>query len=76
MAELELCPFCGGKAIYESEVEVIKIQDKTGTCIDAETFYHEKTGCPVCDIWFFINEDEVEKTTIKKWNRRADNANN
>lgn len=71
MKKLKPCPFCGGKAVYESEVEVIPIQDENGAYIDADTYYHEKTGCLSCDIWFFINEDEKEETTIEKWNRRV-----
>ena len=45
--------------------------DDYGDYIDADTYYHEKTGCLSCDIWFFINEDEKEETTIEKWNRRV-----
>lgn len=72
MTELKTCPFCGGVAITKSGVHVEPIIDPdTGAYIDANTYYYEQTGCPDCEIWFFIEEDESEDTTIKKWNRRA-----
>lgn len=73
MTELKPCPFCGGKATTKSWVHVDPIIDPdTGACIDADTYYYEQTGCPNCEIWFFIGEDESEDTTIKKWNRREE----
>lgn len=72
MNELKPCPFCGGEVKTLSYVHVEPIIDpETGAYIDADTYYYEQTGCPTCDIWFFIEEDESEDTTIKKWNRRA-----
>ena len=66
------CPFCGGEARTWNEVHVEPVIDpETGAYIDADTYYHEQTGCPACDIWFFIGEDETEDSTIKKWNRRV-----
>lgn len=72
MIRLEKCPFCGGNAKTKSGVHVEPTIDPiTGAYIDADTFYYESTGCPYCDIWFYIEENEPENTTIKKWNRRA-----
>lgn len=72
MAELRRYPFCEGEAETRSWVNVDQIIDQaTGAYIDADTYYYEQTGCPVCDIWFCIEEDESEDTTIKKWNRRV-----
>lgn len=72
MAGLRRCPFCGGEAKTISEVHVDPVIDpETGAYIDADAFYQEQTGCPTCDIWFFIDEDEPEDATIMKWNRRA-----
>ena len=69
--KLDNCPFCGGKAVYESKLEVISILDEYGAYIDADTYYYENAGCPSCDIWFSISADGEEETTIKKWNRRT-----
>lgn len=66
------CPFCGGEAIHRSEVQVEPILDENGAYIDADTYYFEMTGCPACNIFFDIEEDESEGTTIEKWNRRAE----
>lgn len=45
------------------------------TTIDPKTgptkHYYEETGCPVCEIWFSIEDNEPEGTSIKKWNRRT-----
>lgn len=72
MTKLRECPFCGGAGSTKSGVRVEPIIDpETGAYIDADTYYYEQTGCPACDIWFFIEEDESEDTTIKKWNRRT-----
>lgn len=69
--ELKPCPFCGGKAVHEAWVDVTPVYDENGAYVDADTFYFEKTGCPTCDIWFFISEDEEEESTVKAWNRRV-----
>jgi len=72
MDELKPCPFCGEEARTWSKVHVVPVIDQeTGAYIDADTYYYEQTGCPNCDIWFFIGEDDSEDTTIKKWNRRT-----
>lgn len=72
MDELKPCPFCGGKAETHDEVIVMPYIDyKTGAYYDADVNYHERTGCPKCDMWFYIEEDELEGTTIQKWNRRV-----
>lgn len=70
--DLKPCPFCGGKAETRDELAEFPIPDpKTGACVDVETIYYEQTGCPACDVWFYIEEDEPEFTTVEKWNRRA-----
>lgn len=69
--ELKPCPFCGGEAQNNSFVETIPEIDENGAYIDySEMIYHEETGCPSCDIWFYIGEDEPEGITIERWNRR------
>lgn len=75
MDKLKPCPFCGGEAETHDEVDVNPIHDLiTGAYVDAEVIYYERTGCPKCDIWFHIEEDEPEGTTIEKWNRRAEST--
>ena len=69
--ELKPCPFCGGKAETHDDVIVNPILDQKGAYVDADVAYFEHTGCPKCDIWFELSEDEPEGTTITKWNRRA-----
>ena len=72
MEGLKPCPFCGGKAEYHSKVQVIPEIDENGAYVDVrEILYCEETGCPTCEIWFFICEDEPEGITIERWNRRA-----
>lgn len=72
MDELKPCPFCGGKAETRDEVIINPIHDQeTGAYVDSEVVYYEQTGCPTCDVWFYIGEDELEWTTVEKWNRRA-----
>lgn len=62
---LERCPYCGGKAVYESSLEVVPIIDaETGAYIDAETYYSEFTGCNACGVGFWLEEDEPEGATI------------
>ena len=70
--EMELlpCPFCGGKAETYEEINVEPLIDKFGAYVDADVSYIERTGCPKCDIWFWIGEDEPEGTTVERWNRR------
>lgn len=73
--ELKPCPFCGGKAETHNEVDVNPIHDLvTGAYVDADINYYEQTGCPACDVWFYIGEDEPEGTTIEKWNRRVEST--
>ena len=72
MAELKRCPFCGGKAEYHSQVDTIPEIDENGAYVDAlDIIYHEETGWPACDVWFYIGDDEPEEITIERWNRRA-----
>lgn len=71
---LENCPFCGGKAETHNKVDVTPVIDQNGAYVDADTLYYEWTGCPACDIWINLTEDEPEGTTVKKWNRRVRNA--
>lgn len=72
--KLKPCPFCGGKAETKSCVNVTPIIDENGAYVDADTSYFEWTGCPICDIGFYIVEDEPEGVTIERWNRRAKDA--
>lgn len=69
--QLKLCPFCGGEAETEERIDVQPVIDLNGAYADADVSYFERTGCPKCDIWFWIGEDELEGTTAEKWNRRA-----
>ena len=74
MTDIKKCPFCGGDAQYESKLEVQPVMDEEGYYIDADTYYWERTGCPVCDIWFFSDsDDEPEEITIARWNKRPEN---
>ena len=73
--KLEPCPFCGGEAKTKSGVDVIPAYDENGAYVDYEDIiYNEQTGCPACDIWFYISEDEPDGITIERWNRRETNA--
>lgn len=71
MDELKRCPFCGGKAETEERIDVQPVVDQNGAYVDADVLYMERTGCPRCDIWFWIGADEQEGTTVERWNRRA-----
>ena len=68
---LEPCPFCGGKATYNSEVHIEPVIDENGAYVDADTFYFESTGCPACHIYFNNTDDEPEGSTIEMWNKRV-----
>lgn len=70
-AKLLPCPFCGGKAETDERIDVQPVIDRNGAYVDADFSYMERTGCPRCDIWFWIGEDEQEGTTVDKWNRRG-----
>lgn len=73
MEELKRCPFCGGKAEYRSEIEVIPAIDDNGAYVDVlDEIYREETGCPACDVWFYIGDEDPEGITIERWNRRAE----
>ena len=77
MEGLKRCPFCGGKAEYHSGIEVIPAIDDNGAYVDVlDVIYHEKTGCPACDVWFYIGDEDPEEITIERWNRRADDGKN
>ena len=69
--KLKPCPFCGGEAEMDNKLDIEPIIDQNGAYVDANTYYYEWTGCPKCNIWFNLGEDEPEGTTVEKWNRRA-----
>lgn len=69
--ELKPCPFCGGKAETHDKMDVVPIIGQNGAYVDADLYYYEWTGCPKCNIWFNLGEDEPEGLTLEKWNRRA-----
>ena len=70
--KLEHCPFCGGEAETASGVDVIPAYGENGAYVGCEDIiYNEQTGCPTCNIWFYIEEDEPEGITIERWNRRT-----
>lgn len=71
MGKLKSCPFCGGEAKTYDEINVEPLIGESGAYVDADVSYMERTGCPKCDIWFWIGDDELEGTTVDKWNRRA-----
>jgi len=72
--EVKPCPFCSGKAVTGNKLDVEPIIDQNGAYVDANTYYYEWTGCPKCDIWFNIGEDEPEGSTVEKWNRRVNDG--
>ena len=73
MEELKRCPFCGGKAEYHSQVDTIPEIDENGAYVDVlYIIYHEETGCPACDVWFYIGDEDPEGITIERWNMRAE----
>ena len=73
MNKLKPCPFCGGRAETHDEVVVNPcIDHRNGAYIDADVSYFERTGCPACDIWFELADDEPEGLTVERWNRRAE----
>lgn len=67
---LRNCPFCGGKAKYETQVEVEPVIDENGAYIDGDTFYSEYVHCPNCGIYTDLYDGEGEAITA--WNRRYD----
>lgn len=74
---LRNCPFCDGKAKYESTLSITPLIDENGAYIDIEDLdYWERTYCTECGVE--INsipcDDEEPEITIKKWNRRVDNG--
>lgn len=69
--ELLPCPFCGGKAETYDAVDVEPWVDGSGAYVGADFSYVERTGCPKCDIWFWIGEDDLEGATVERWNRRG-----
>ena len=75
MDELKPCPFCGGKAIYFSQLDVIPEYDENGAYVDAKDFvYYEYVECEQCGARIDINDDEEDGITVIKWNRRVDNG--
>jgi hypothetical protein len=68
---LKTCPFCGGKAEFHGKYEILTSLDDTGT--HEHGFYYEYTGCPKCNIRFYITGDSdtaPEGLTTVKWNTR------
>lgn len=78
MAEPNLrnCPFCGGKAKYESCLTVMPLLDENGAYVDYdETYYWERTYCTECGAEISSESDDEEaEITITKWNRRTENG--
>ena len=76
--ELRNCPFCGGKAKYESSLYVKPLQDENGAYVDYdEMYYWERTYCTECGAEISSeSDDEEEEITIKKWNRMDDSTVN
>lgn len=74
--ELKRCPFCGGKAKYESSLYVKPLQDENGAYIDYdEMYYWERVYCTECGAEISSeSDDEEEEITITKWNRRVDDV--
>ena len=71
MVGLKKCPFCGGKAKYHSQIDTVSEIDENDAYVDVlDMIYHEETGCPACDIWFYNKTDDPEGITIERWNRR------
>lgn len=73
---LKECPFCGGKAKYESSLTVTSLQDENRAYVDYdEMYYWERTYCTECGAEISSeSEDEEEEITIAKWNNRADDT--
>ena len=70
--ELKNCPFCGGKAEFHSQIDTVPEIDENGAYVDCiDMIYHEETGCPNCNIWFYNSDDDPEEATAVRWNRRA-----
>lgn len=67
---------CGGKAKYESTINVIPLIDENGAYVDYDRIdYWERVYCTECGAEInSISEDEEEEITIKKWNRRTKNV--
>lgn len=78
MRETELlpCPFCGGEAKYESDLNIVPLIDENGAYVDYDRMdYWERVYCTECGAEIVsISEDEEEEITIKKWNMRAENG--
>lgn len=74
--ELKPCPFCGGEAKYESDMNIDPLIDENGAYVDYDRIdYWERVYCIECGAEIdSISEDEEEEITIKKWNRRNKNA--
>ena len=76
MTEFKPCPFCGGEAKYESDINITPLIDENGAYVDYDRMdYWERVYCKECSAEIVsISEDEEEEITIKKWNRRNENA--
>ncbi len=73
--ELKPCPFCGGKAEYETSLNVSPLIDNNGAYVDYDDMsYWERVYCKECGAEISIADDEKDEITIEKWNRRAENG--
>lgn len=64
--ELKPCPFCGGKALLESEIRYYKTYD---------TWYRRaKVKCSICKAETRLCLEFEDITAIKLWNRRVENG--
>lgn len=59
MNELQPCPFCGGKAKYESALNIIPLIDENGAYVDYDRCYE----CYEDDYfeWKYLNTPELKK---------------
>lgn len=69
MSELKPCPFCGGSAESDEAVS----DDGGAEAEGGVPFgYGAYAGCPVCDIFFNRDNEEV---AIAAWNQRTPGGN-
>ena len=78
MAELKICPFCGGEARFRGGNSISPTYCD-GAIVDCEwdyaPVYVECKSCGASTVGFYSDDDDQNYEDAEKaWNRRADNG--